>query len=363
MKRLVSPLLIVVVLSTMSLGWRASAPSERISYPMSTTLSGSLLYVSGGHSGLHVYDVTDPSAPAKVIHIPLDFNASTAVKDDIVYADDSGQLQAIRITGDSYTVVAKIGEKPRYHDVPSPGVYDQGFSCMCTTNTVDPASVSPPATASSFSAFALVGDRLYRAQNGSIIVYDVTTADTPSKLSTVPVGWDIETLHPSGDLLFVGGFLGMYIFDREDPDHPKQLSKIQHTRSCDPVVVSGATAYVTLRGGNACGLSPDELLCVSVSDPANPDVVGQKPMSTPYGLAVQNARLYVSHGIGGYSLVDASDPANVTIEKTWSGKFARDFIWSGNTLFVLTDDNVNLYDVTDPLAPRLLSQVQPAPSS
>ncbi|HEX6791657.1 MAG TPA: hypothetical protein VF247_10140 [Candidatus Krumholzibacteria bacterium] len=362
MKRLVSPFALLLILSVLSLGWRAT-PADRMVYPISMTLADNRLYVSGGHSGLHVYDVTDPAAPGKVIHIPLDFNASTAVKDDIVYANDGGQLQAIRISGDSYTVVAKIGVKLQFHDVPSPGVDDESFSCMCTTNTFDAASVSPPATASSFSAFALVDDRLYRADdNGSIIVYDVSVPDTLTLVSDVPVGWDIETLHPSGELLFVGGFNGMYIFDREDPDHPRQLSKIQHVRACDPVVVSGSTAYVTLRGGNACGLSPDELLCVSIADPGKPEVVGEKPLNTPYGLAAQNARVYVSHGIGGYSLVDASDPANVTIEKTWSGALTRDFIWSGNTLFVLTDDNVNIYDVADPLAPKLLSQVQ-GPSS
>ena len=57
------------------------------------------------------------------------------------------------------------------------------------------------------------------------------------------------------------------------------------------------------------------------------------------------------------------DAGYVKIEKTWSGALTRDFIWSGSTLFVLTDDNVNIYDVTDPLAPKLLSQVQPAPAS
>jgi hypothetical protein len=123
------------------------------------------------------------------------------------------------------------------------------------------------------------------------------------------------------------------------------------------VVVSGSTAYVTLRGSSVCGASPDELLCVNIKDPRNPGVVGQKAVTTPYGLAVRNARLYVSHGASGYSLMDVTNPQAPVLKKTWTGDATRDFIWSENTLFVLNDHNVSIYDVTDPLAPVLRSRV------
>ena len=155
----------------------------------------------------------------------------------------------------------------------------------------------------------------------------------------------------------------MYVFDRTDPGHPVQIARLQHARACDPVVVSGSTAYVTLRGSSACGNSPDELLCVSIKDPAHPKVVGEKLLTTPHGLAVQNRRIYVSHGTGGYSLLNVSDPVSPAIEKTWSTEATRDFIWSGHTLFVLNERNVSIYDVSDPLDPKLLSRVQTGETS
>ena len=364
MKRLVSPLLLVAFFSLLSAGWRStptpdSAPPDSLMNPVSMTLAGDRLLVSDAYTGLHVYDVSNLTAPIKVIRIPLRYNQSSAVKDDIIYTNSVDQLQAIRVTGDTYQVVARIGSEYRpIDDMPidsTPG----GYGCACT-NTYDPALVPDGALGggSSFATFAMVDDYLYRVMEGTMHVYDVTTAAKPKELSSVRIGWDVETLQPSQNLLFLGGFRGMYIYDRSDPRHPKAIGQIQHTTACDPVVVTGSTAFITLRQ-SGCGGAADELMCVSIKDPRTPRILGEKPLTTPYGLAVQNQQLYVSHGESGYSLMDVSQPTEPSVQATWVGSPTRDFIWSGNTLFVLSDHNVAIYDVSDPLTPRLLSKVEP----
>jgi hypothetical protein len=326
------------------------------------TLADNLLLVSDSSTGLHIYDVSNLSAPEKRIQIPLDGNMSSAVKDDVIYTNDYGQLQAIRLTDDGYEVLAALGAKYKDYGDVNPGYNEySSFSCLCTTGTFDAKNGATGSTGSSYATFALVGDQLYRVDDASLLVYDVTAADKPKKVSSNHVGWDIETLFPTSNLLFVGGLRGMYVFDRSDPLHPRQISKIEHARACDPVVVSGSTAYVTLRGGSGCGQAPDELLCVSIKDPQQPRVLGEKPLESPHGLGVQNAQLYVSHGPKGYSLLDVSTPSTPQILKTWPGEPTRDFIWSGATLFVLGEDNVKIYDATDPSNPQLLSQVEPEP--
>jgi hypothetical protein len=137
------------------------------------------------------------------------------------------------------------------------------------------------------------------------------------------------------------------------------LSELQHAHACDPVVVNGSTAFVTLRGSSGCGSAQDELLCVSIKDPRQPKLIGEMPMSTPWGLAVNNSRLYVSRGYLGYTLLDVSSPSQPAELATWTGEDARDFIWAGKTLYVLQHDNVSIYDITDPLNPALLSKVEP----
>ena len=360
MKHRIAPLFLAVFLCLLSLGWRHSAPeSGQLYRPVSMTLDGNRLLVSDSYTGLHVYDVTNLGAPRKLQTIPFEYNVSSAVKNDIIYTNDSSQLVALRLTEDSYTVVARLGTK-RYFDPDVNPPYDDEYSyfaCVCA-NTFDSDTAPTSPTGSSYATFAVVDDVLYRVDNSSLLTYDISTPDKPSRFAKIDVGWDIETLHPSPNLLFIGGFNGMYIFDREDPLHPKQLSKIEHARACDPVVASGSTAFVTLRGGNRCGMSDNELLCVNIKDPHAPAVIGQMELTTPYGLAVDNARLYVSHGGNGYSLISVSNPNQPAIEKTWPGESTRDFIWSGNTLFVLSEDNVTIYDVTEPLTPKVLSRVE-----
>ena len=365
MKRLVSPLLIVLLLSSFVVGWRTTPrlftalDSNDLVWTQSMTLAGSLLLVSDV-SGLHIYDVSNLAAPTQRMRIRLHDNLSSAVKDDIIYTNDEGQLKAIRLTGDSYTVVDSIGRKyPRYYEGPIDGY--GGGGCSACTNSYDVATgiPAPGGTGSSYATFAVIDNYLYRAdRHGSLITYDITTPDKIKQIGSVDVGWGVESLYPTPNFLFVGGGSGMYIFDRMQPEKPVQISKIEHTRACDPVVVSGSTAFVTLRGSGICGGAADELLCVTIKDPHKPEVMTAKALVTPWGLALQGPQLYVSHGDSGYSLFDVTDPSSPALTATWNDTPTRDFIWSGHTLFVMSQHNVFIYDVTDPSAPVLLSQVQ-----
>ena len=208
----------------------------------------------------------------------------------------------------------------------------------------------------------MIDNELYRVYDGTLAVYDVTNQEKPKPVSSVHIGWTVETIYPTPSHLFIGGQLGMYIFDRSNPQKPRQISQIEHARACDPVVVSGSTAFVTLRATN-CGPAQDELLCVNIKDPMQPSIVGTKPLKTPWGLAVQHEQLYVSHGQSGYSLLNVSNPQQPAVVATWPAIPTRDFLWFGNTLFVLTDDNVLIYDVSDRLSPVLISKVEPDGSS
>ena len=154
----------------------------------------------------------------------------------------------------------------------------------------------------------------------------------------------------------------MYIFDRTDPLAPLQVGQVEHARACDPVVVSGSTAYVTLRGGSQCGAAPDELLCVNIEEPWDPRVVAVKPLATPWGLVVREPHLFVSNGESGYSLLDVSRPEAPSPTAVWTDWATRDFIWSGDTLFVLGTRDLRIFDVRDPSHPVLLSRIEAATS-
>jgi hypothetical protein len=150
----------------------------------------------------------------------------------------------------------------------------------------------------------------------------------------------------------------MFIFDRTRPWKPQYVSDIQHFRACDPVVVEGDVAFVTLRGGNRCGDTESVLLCIDIADIGNPRVMGREDLLTPWGLAVDRSKLYVSTGSNGFELFDVSAPADPHLLKQFDHGTTRDFIWSGTTLYVMGDNHVSIYDAADPAAPVLLSRIE-----
>jgi hypothetical protein len=125
------------------------------------------------------------------------------------------------------------------------------------------------------------------------------------------------------------------------------------------VVVSGAIAYVTLRGGNRCGDTRDALLCVDIVDPAHPTVMVEKSLATPYGLVVREPYLYVSNGRSGFTLLDVGRPGASDVIGQWTERVTRDFIWEANVLYVLGDRDVHVFDVTDPTHPAYLATAGP----
>jgi hypothetical protein len=99
----------------------------------------------------------------------------------------------------------------------------------------------------------------------------------------------------------------MYIYDISSPATPTFVSEFQHGTACDPVVVDGDYAYVTLRGGNACGATESGLFIVDISDISNPVLKISYPLDGPYGLGVKGEKLFVCDGESGLKVYDKTD--------------------------------------------------------
>ena len=66
-------------------------------------------------------------------------------------------------------------------------------------------------------------------------------------------------------------------------------------------------AYVTLRGGNGCGALESGLFIVDISDIQNPELTISYPMDEPYGLGIQNEKIFVCDGSSGLKVYDKTD--------------------------------------------------------
>lgn len=59
--------------------------------------------------------------------------------------------------------------------------------------------------------------------------------------------------------------------DASDPGNLRKQGEVSHVQSCDPVVVQGDLAYVTLRG--ECFGESNRLEVINVSNPNTPELV------------------------------------------------------------------------------------------
>ncbi|WP_162946237.1 LVIVD repeat-containing protein [Chitinophaga barathri] len=210
----------------------------------------------------------------------------------------------------------------------------------------------------SMARFAISGNYLYVVNSNSLLVYDISDPAMAVPKSTVAVGWEIETIFPYDDKLFIGSTTGLFIFELKDPEHPNRLGAVQHFRACDPVVTQGNTAYLTLRGNGTCGSPNNSLMVYDVTNPTQPILKNQLNLKGPYGLGVHSNALYVCDGADGLVVYDVTIPLYPkTVKTIKDGSTFLDVIPYNDVLIVYVKGGVRFFDISTPQNPVLLSEM------
>lgn len=126
------------------------------------------------------------------------------------------------------------------------------------------------------------------------------------------------------------------------------------------VYVTKNRAYVVSIDGSYQGWGG--LTVVDVSDPAHPRVTKQIPAEGGYwnGVWAKGDALYVASENLGVHTFDITDPDNpvYTSVQVQENKDAHTVFVEGNHLYAMGDPT-RIYDISDPLAPRLLGRYEP----
>lgn len=209
--------------------------------------------------------------------------------------------------------------------------------------------------AGSLSRFALVGDFLYAIAGRKLQLFHI--ANDPSTLSVyanVDIDREIETLFSANGHLFVGAATGVYIYDNSDPSNPSYVSSLLHARSCDPVVVSGQYAYVSLRsGGGFCRRGQNSMDVIDISDIQNPVLLKTYAMQNPKGLGVEDGLLFVCDGKAGLKTFNLDDPANPVFSRADTSLDCYDLIPNNSKLVVSDDSGILQFSYTAVLMSEL----------
>jgi hypothetical protein len=208
------------------------------------------------------------------------------------------------------------------------------------------------------SRFTIVDNYLYTVNNSSLLAHDISNAGDPQEKSRRGLGWNIETIYPFKDRLFIGSATGMFIFDISNPAVPAYKSSFSHARACDPVVADDEYAYVTLRAGTTCGTSENNQLDVlNVKNLAAPSLVRTYLLENPHGLGKEGNLLWVCDGKGGLKLFNAANPADLKPMKIINNIEAYDVILLGGRMIVTGKEGLYQYDYSNTNNIKLLSKI------
>jgi hypothetical protein len=374
-----------------------SLPAQELQNPGKIYVRGTYLFVNEVKKGIHFIDNANPSAPRVVSFLNIPGNTDIAVRGDVLYADSYTDLLAFDISNPAEVRLLKRIETAfpngsvdglawqydqfrqqvvdtRWELVSQVvdtdcegsngwwggGIYNDTFGYAAQNVKAGGGSAAPnpnvgSGTGGSMARFALYDKYLYTVSNSDLQLFDVTQPAEPKTAAKVNLGWGIETIFPYGDKLFIGSTTGMHIYDNANPAQPVRLSTFQHAMRCDPVVVDGDYAYVTLQAGNLCGGAESQLDVVNIKDLRAPVLAKSYPMEKPYGLGIDRQTLFVCDA--GLKTFDARDPLKIELLNHFKGLDAYDVIPLRGTLMLIGKDGLYQYDYSDPKAPRLLSAI------
>lgn len=353
-----------------------------------------ILFINEAGKGIHIINNHNPATPENESFLAIPGNFDLAIRGNTLYADSYVDLVAFDITDltrikevsrienlfNNYMTLGLLvsteqgiltsWEKKEYQvevtecDVmyqPWGGFYYNdgvAFSSRAYAQAAI-APLSGTGIGGSMARFTVVGDHLYGLDGGNIDIVNLSNQSKPVGVREYGMTWDIETLFPHDDKLFVGARSGMYILDVASPTQPVQLSQYTHVRSCDPVVVEGDYAYVTLRSGTTCEGFTNQLEVINISNLRNPALVQTYPMTNPYGLGIDRGILFICDGNDGLKVYNAADVNTIAANQLAHYKDLRalDIIPYQNIAMMIGEDGLFQYDYSDINNIRLLSSL------
>jgi hypothetical protein len=372
------------------------ADGQQIIHPGKIYFKDHYIFVNEYQKGIHVIDNTDPQSPQIIKFIEIPGSIDLAIRDNILYADSYVDLVAIDISNlddirevkriqnvfpymipdcengivegvdQNQGVVVGYKATERTVDVNNNNAYLQypywrgEFMVMADANSAGgKVGNSNTGTGGSMARFMVYDDFLYTVDYSTLKLFNISTPADPTMLKEISVGWNIETLYPYDQKLFLGSTTGMFIYSLQDPSNPEFISQFSHASSCDPVVVEGNYAYVTLRAGNLCGDIRSQLDVIDISDIQNPEQIADYTMEEPYGLAIDDTLLFVCDGSAGLKIYNAADPQTIDQHKLaqYDQIQAFDAIPLGNVLVMIGTDGLYQYEYSDPANIQQLSVI------
>ena len=372
-----------------------SEPAQALKKPGKIYLKGNYIFVNEIDKGIHIIDNSNPSSPQNIAFIKIPGNMDIAAVGNTLYADSYVDLLALDISSPASVTVTKRVENALPDRMFAGGYYadatkgvaiewvekevteKMGAGCNGGGgywgrggiwaegdvvfnkggNFVPNTFTSIAGVGGSMARFTISNNTLYVVDQSSLRMFNISGG--LSSLGTTYIGRNIETIFPYNNHLFIGSTNGMFIYNISNPTSPAYISTYIHGTACDPVVVDGDYAYITLRSGTPCNTTFNQLEVVNIQNLSSPTLSHTVQMTNPHGLGKDGNNLFICDGTAGLKVFDATNPTTISTTPTVSfGNIqATDVIPYANKLLMIGADGLYQYDYSNVQNISLLSTI------
>lgn len=329
--------------------------------PRHVSVSGDYVYVAGGPTGLHIFDITNPVNPVWVSKVDVSYAEFVIADGDYAYVLSSDDLIIVDVSTPASPSIIKTVLTSFYRSnlcIADGYAYLCGYAYGIETGDVHVIDIDPPASASiittvpipanpmdvyalgntayvacneenlyfidittpssasiysdtvdvsntEYSNIVVQGDYAYvQGYYGNLLVIDVSSIGSASVVKTLDVGGSVWELRINGDYAYaVADSMGLRIIDISVPASASILNTINYPRQCMGGDVNDDYAYVASFN---CGL-----YVIDISPPGSASIAGYT--NTPgrsKGVDVNGDYAYIGGILAGVQMLDISDPYN-----------------------------------------------------
>lgn len=359
------------------------AANQSIEHAGKIYIKDNFIYLNEINKGIHIIDNSNPSRPVQVAFLSIPGNLDIAIKDNILYADMYTDLLSLDISNPHHVNITSTlsnffygrtyvyGKQVFMDDLVAADwlekdttvaadTYPPNACDFCPIFNGDPLAMSAnfvksAGTAGSMAGMVLMNDHLYAiTEMHSLGIVDVRNAAELKRDTSFFAGFDLETVFPFKDKLFLGSSTGMFMYDVSNPELPVSLGTFSHGQACDPVIADDHFAYVTLHSGDDCGGSANEMHVIDINDIQHSQLVKTYPLAKPTGLSKDGNLLFVCDDAA-VKIYNASNPAALQLLQQVPSNEPYDIITGGNRAIVVCSKGLYQYDYSNINQVRLLS--------
>ncbi|NUN13107.1 MAG: hypothetical protein HUU55_05670 [Myxococcales bacterium] len=369
---------------------------------------GDYLFVGGYYDGLKVYHIADPTTPQLVFsEPPKPINDLMVIGNDLLLVlQYDGNDRVLNISNPALPVQVGTHTGPLYGLWALTHLGDVAFttgtdgvtiiSLANPTAGVDLATVGEPGAAEEIvvqSNIAYMAD-----QDLGLRILDVTSPETPIPLTTVLAVAPAYHVHVSGNMAYVSGKDGTTVtaLNVSNPAAPVVTAEFgpvevwMTQRVANRLYVAEHHGFRILEAGNPAALTQlgaiggkgggfgftmqvvgttlyiggNRLRIYDVANPSNIQLLSELPLADPNdwtrALRIEGNLAYMGSDVSQFRVVDISVPTNPQV--IWQGPpeftYMSDIqISAGLAVTSRSVGSIALWDLTNPLAPQLLSEL------